>query len=160
MGTTRTFDAPQPLRRWTAAAVASGLLFVGAAAQAVADDVPVHVEGLSKAEVEDRIKIRTREPSEITTYRITLQPGAATPWHYHPGPHLVSIARGAVTVYEADCAKTTYDAGHGFFDPGDKRPHIHVARNDGNLPAVLVVTDVRPGGGPVRVDVPAPAACF
>ena len=147
---------------------AAGLLVVALtipfASRAVADHQPVHVDVLSRATVDDRIAIKTHSPAEVITYRIELQPGAATPWHYHPGPHLVSIASGVVTVYEADCGTTQYRAGKGFFDPGRTRPahrqHVHVARNDGDVPAVLLVTDVRSPGAPLRVDVPAPATCF
>ena len=147
---------------------AAGLLLLGAALahseRAIADHAPVHVETLSRATTGDRIKVNTKGPSEVITYRITLQPGAATPWHYHPGPHLVSIGAGAVTVYEADCATTSYPTGRGFFDPGEDFPtarqHVHVARNDGSVPAVLLVTDIRRPGEPLRVDVPAPATCF
>ena len=125
---------------------------------------PVHVDILSKAAVADRVKVNWDDPAEVTTYQITLQPGAATPWHYHPGPHLVSIAAGTVTVYEADCGTTPYPAGSGFFDPGEsfpaQRQHVHVARNDGAIPAVLLVTDIRRPGDPLRADVPAPATCF
>lgn len=149
-------------------AAAGGILLAGAALVqsegAVADHTPVHVDILSKVTVDDRIKVNTKDPSEVTTYRITLQPGASTPWHYHPGPHVVSIGAGAVTVYEADCSTTAYPAGQGFFDPGesfpDARQHLHVARNDGTVPAVLLVTDVRQPGQPLRVDVAAPADCF
>ena len=134
------------------------------ASQAVAHHVPVHVDILGRAGVADRIKVNWSDPAEVVTYRITLQPGAATPWHYHPGPHLVSIVSGPVTVYEADCTTTSYPTGAGFFDPGESRPaqrqHVHVARNDGTAPAVLLVTDIRVPGDPLRVDVPAPATCF
>ncbi|MEO7442535.1 MAG: cupin domain-containing protein [Acidimicrobiales bacterium] len=132
--------------------------------QAIADHAPVHVDALTKVTVDDRIKVNTKDLSEVTTYRITLQPGGATPWHYHPGPHMVSVGAGTVTVYEADCATTPYPAGQGFFDPGKSSPpsrqHVHLARNDGSVPAVLLVTDIRRPGEPLRVDVPAPASCF
>jgi len=150
-------------------AAAGGLLLAGAALVqsegAVADHNPIHVDFLSKATVDDRIKVNTKDASEVTTYRITLQPGASTPWHYHPGPHVVSIGPGAdVTVYEADCSRTAYKPSQGFFDPGesfpDARQHVHVARNEGTVPAVLLVTDIRQPGQPLRVDVAAPAACF
>ena len=76
----------------------------------------------------------------------------------------MSIVSGPVTVYEADCTTTRYPTGAGFFDPGDSRPaqrrHLHVARNDGTVPAVPLVTDIRVPGDPLRVDAPAPASCF
>ena len=148
--------------------VAAWLLAMGAGvpfvSHAAADHVPVHVDMLGRAAVADRIKVNWHEPAEVITYRITLQPGAATPWHYHPGPHLVSVVSGPVTVYEADCTTTTYATGAGFFDPGESQPaqrqHVHVARNDGGAPAVLLVTDIRAPGDPLRVDVPPPATCF
>ncbi len=139
------------------------LVAAGIAPTALADHA-VHVDGLSKVIVDDRVKVNRRGPSEVSTYRITLQPGAATPWHYHPGPHLVSIASGTVTVYEADCSTDIYPEGTGFFDPGKSWPpqrrHVHTARNDGDSPAVLVVTDIREPGELLRVDVPPPASCF
>ena len=146
-----------------AAALLAGGAGVPFAGQALADH-SVHVDPLSKASVDDRIKVNWDDPADVITYRITLQPDGATPWHYHPGPHIVSVASGTVTVYEADCRTRAYPAGSGFFDPGEsfpaERQHVHVARNDGVTPAVLLVTDIRQPGGPLRVDVPAPASCF
>ena len=155
------------MRRRTFIGIAA-VLVAGAgvpfAAQALADHVPVLVDPLSRVSVDDRIKVNWDDPADVITYRITLQPGGATPWHFHPGPHLVSVAAGTVTVYEADCTTEDFPAGSGFFDPGEsfpgQRQHVHVARNDGTAPAVLLVTDIRTPGDALRVDVPAPATCF
>ncbi len=96
-------------------------------------------------------------------HQVIIEPGGHSPWHYHPGPHFVSVTTGTVQVFEPDCTSTTYPTATGFFDPGPtKRPHVHTLRNASNTePAEIVVTDIRTDDlRPLVVANPQPAACF
>lgn len=91
---------------------------------------------------------------------IILAPGGHTGWHSHPGPVVVVVRQGALTLYDdAHCtAGTEYTAGEAFVDPG--QGHLHIARNHGSGNAELVVTYLAPPGvGVPRVDRAAPADC-
>ncbi len=130
----------------------------GATSQAGVSVVP---DSTVKAIVtEEPIRINMHRGTEVTTRRIRVEVGGHTSWHYHPGPHLVTVARGRVTVYETDCTpRGTYEAGTGFFDPGSAKPrHIHALYNavddeaDGDGEAEVVITDFREQGGKLAVD--------
>ena len=113
--------------------------------------------------VEDPIHVNTRRGTEVTTSRLTVRPGGHTPWHYHPGPHVVAVTAGTVTVYETDCTKRgIFAAGSGFFDPGSAKPrHIHTLYNPGPAAAEVVITDFREPGRALTVPAdPQPPDCF
>lgn len=113
--------------------------------------------------VEEPIHINTRRGTEVTTTRLAVLPGGHTPWHYHPGPHVVAVTAGSVTVYETDCSvRGTFDKGDGFFDPGTAKPrHIHTLHNPGPEPAEVIITDFREQGRALTVAVDSqPPDCF
>lgn len=115
---------------------------------AQADGAGAH--GLSRVEdsnvrVTNPIRIKQNSGAQVIISHITVQPGGHAPWHYHPGPHIVTVKTGTVTILETDCSPTNYPAGTGFFDPGStKKPHIHTLRNlSKDQPAEIVITDLR-----------------
>lgn len=99
----------------------------------------------SNARVDDAIRIKEKSGGQVIVSRITIAPGGHTPWHYHPGPHIVTVKSGTVKVFETDCTSTTYPVNTGFFDPGDTRHrHIHTLRNaSDDVSAEVVITDIR-----------------
>jgi quercetin dioxygenase-like cupin family protein len=66
--------------------------------------------------------------AEVTVQHIRLAPNQGIPWHTHPGPVFVLMAKGAF-IYEyaqgSKCISVTYTAGEGFVDPGFG--HVHQA---------------------------------
>jgi quercetin dioxygenase-like cupin family protein len=91
---------------------------------------------------------------------IVLAPGGHTGWHSHPGPVVVVVRQGPLTLYDgAACGPgRTYASGEAFVDPG--QGHLHIARNEGNRSVELVVTYFAPPGtGVPRIDREAPADC-
>ncbi len=105
------------------------------------------------------IQVKTSKPVEVFTQRITFPPGATSGWHHHPGANFVSIIQGTLTTYDAKCVRRTFDAGIGF---SHSNRDVHVARNEGSTPVVLLVTYVKPAPTPPlpnSVDEPAPAGC-
>ena len=118
-----------------------------------------------KVVVDDRININMRRGTEVTTTHISVAPGGHTAWHHHPGPHVVAVTTGTVTVYETDCSVRgePFEAGQGFFDPGSTKPrHIHTLHNPGPEVAEVVITDFREQGRPLTIPAdPQPTAiCF
>lgn len=97
--------------------------------------------------------------SNTLTAEVTWQPGGTSGWHTHPGPVIVNVVQGAVTVTNAsDCVARTYAAGEAFLDPGDG--NVHIATNaSGQSEAVAVATFLGvPAGQPATVWVP-PVDC-
>jgi quercetin dioxygenase-like cupin family protein len=105
-------------------------------------------------------KVFQKDRQDVVVRELTLAPGGTTGWHSHPGPSIVIVTQGALSFYEASdptCTAQTFAAGEGLVEaPGD----VHVARNEGTTPVVLVITflDV-PVGGAFRLDAPNPGNC-
>jgi quercetin dioxygenase-like cupin family protein len=107
------------------------------------------------------VRIELSRPSDVAVQQVIVAPGGTTGWHSHPGPAVVIVKAGALTLYDANdrrCKGTTYSAGKVFIDPG--RGHVHVGRNEGTTNTELYVTflDVPVGADP-RIDVPRPGNC-
>ena len=135
----------------------------GASAHTDPTSFDVRLDFREAVVVDDPIHVNMRRGTEVTTTRLAVLPGGHTPWHYHPGPHVVAVTAGTVTVYETDCSKRgIFVEGEGFFDPGTAKPrHIHTLYNPGPLVAEVVITDFREQGGTLTVPVvPQPADCF
>jgi hypothetical protein len=108
------------------------------------------------------VKLQTKEPVDFVTQQIRIGPGGTTGWHSHPGPVLVTVKSGELTiVYATDpnCDGRTYTAGQSFVDRGEE--NIHTAFNRGNTELELLATYLVPGeaGAPFRLDAPDPGTC-
>jgi quercetin dioxygenase-like cupin family protein len=119
-----------------------------------ADDLNVH----SKAGV----KLQTKSSVDFVTQQIRIAPGGSTGWHGHPGPVLVTVKAGELTlVYanEGNCQGRTYRAGESFVDRGDET--VHNAFNRGSTETELWATYLVPGapGAPARIDAGDPSIC-
>ena len=153
---------PRPRRRFSAA-MAAGLLVLAAGAaavvggasdaQAAQDPEPIAVEVLSKhAAFPDDVSVQVKrklpgqgadvlnlkDAGQVVTARLVIQPGAAFPWHTHPGPVIVTVTQGELVYQQAsDCVERVYGTQEAFVDPG---PKIHTAWNPGDEETVLVAT--------------------
>jgi hypothetical protein len=71
----------------------------------------------------DRVKIQTKDPTDVRVQRLDIAPGGYSGWHHHPGIVIVTVASGAVTFTNSDCSSTTYGpglaAGSAFVEGGD-----------------------------------------
>lgn len=154
------------LTRVLAATVVAGGAVFGGPMLAEATGTGTH--GVSRVEesnvqVADDIVIKEKKGAHVMVAHITVAPGGHTPWHYHPGPHIVSVRSGTVEVFETDCSSTTYAAGTGFFDPGEtRRTHVHTLRNPSTTEAAeVVITDIRTDDlRPAVAADPQPSPCF
>ena len=106
--------------------------------------------------------IHVRDAQETVMQQIVIGPGGSTGWHSHPGPVVVLIKSGDLTLYSGDdptCTGRTYSAGQAFIDSG--QGHVHIGRNlNPSQNAELWVTyfDVPPGTS-VRIDAANPGNC-
>lgn len=96
--------------------------------------------------------------SQVYVQHAAIAPGGSTGWHTHAGPVIVTIVRGALTLYDGDdrtCTGETFAAGSGFADEGFG--HVHIARNEGSTPAEFYATYILPpGSGDAGVKTPLP----
>jgi quercetin dioxygenase-like cupin family protein len=93
---------------------------------------------------------------------IVISPNGHTGWHSHPGPVVVLVKSGELTLYSADdeaCEPVTYTMGQAFIDHG--QGHSHIAFNTsaaGNTELWVTYFDVPPGGA-FRLDTPSSGNC-
>jgi quercetin dioxygenase-like cupin family protein len=96
--------------------------------------------------------INVRDPDHAVVGKITFEPEGSVGWHTHPGPAIVLVAQGAVTIIDgSDCVERVYEAGQAFVDPG--RGHVHLAFNASETDETVVYgtfLDV-PAGEPATV---------
>lgn len=97
----------------TVALVALGVAAAAAGAMLARDPQPsgpqgVHITPLSKgtigASVNAKaagIEITTHGRKDILITAITVDPGGTFGWHSHPGPVLVAVSKGTLTVFDS-----------------------------------------------------------
>jgi quercetin dioxygenase-like cupin family protein len=118
---------------------------------------------LGRATIEGKFKMRSEGVADAVIRQVVVAAGGTTGWHTHPGPVLVIVTSGALTLYDSDdesCSGTTYGAGQGFIDPG--YGHVHIARNESTSTAaqfIAVFFDV-PVGGATTLDAADPGNCI
>jgi quercetin dioxygenase-like cupin family protein len=106
--------------------------------------------------------INVRDAQQTVMQQIVIGPGGSTGWHSHPGPVVVLIKAGELTLYSGDdptCTGRTYSAGQAFIDSG--QGHVHIGRNQStseNVELWVSYFDVPPGG-PFRIDAASPGNC-
>ena len=106
------------------------------------------------------LKLKVKGDSDVYVTRHTFQPGNHTGWHTHPGPSLITVIAGALTVYEADdptCTPHVYQTGESFTDIGCG--DVHLVRNEGTETAMDVAVQIVPAGADRRIDADQPPNC-
>jgi hypothetical protein len=104
-------------------------------------------------------EIRTKGLSDLHVLQVTIAPGGTFGWHSHPGPSLVIVRSGTLSVYHApDCIPE--DVGPGspngstFIDQGHD---LHMVRNNSTtVTADVYVVSFVPAGFSRRIDEPNP----
>jgi quercetin dioxygenase-like cupin family protein len=106
------------------------------------------------------LKIKVKGDSDVYIVQSTFPVGAHTGWHTHPGPSLITVVSGELTVYEAadpTCTSHVYTAGESFTDLGCG--DVHLVRNEGSVDAVDYAVQIVPAGAARRIDRDQPANC-
>jgi quercetin dioxygenase-like cupin family protein len=123
----------------------------GVAAELLARGTIAHASHVSVA----GIKLATRGPVDVATVHVTFQPGGSTGWHTHPGPALVTVKTGQLTLHRAKgCTTRTFSAGQTFLEFGPR--DVNLTRNETGAVTETVVIFLLPVGAPITVDAPAP----
>lgn len=102
----------------------------------------------------DEIELKTKGLWTSRIIHFDIAPGGHTGWHSHPGPAVVMIKSGTLTLEQFDGSTAVYPAGTGFVEAPDG---VHIARNEGDVELSLDAFFLLPLGAPVRVDEPAPS---
>jgi quercetin dioxygenase-like cupin family protein len=102
----------------------------------------------------------TPDGADVFVQHVRLDANAATGWHTHPGPAVVTVVRGSLTYEDARagiCRSIVYAAGKGFVDRGFGHVHRAIAGSDG---VDFYVTYILPPGSTTHViTATAPAEC-
>jgi quercetin dioxygenase-like cupin family protein len=104
-------------------------------------------------------RIATKGATDVHILENRIAPGGTFGWHSHPGPSIVVVKAGALTLYrgdDPDCTPHIVPTGSGFVDDGGD---VHVVRNEGSVEAVVYVTSLVPKGAGRRIDEPSPGTC-
>ena len=110
---------------------------------------------LAKGTSRDGVVITSREKTDVTVLEITIAPGGSTGWHYHDGQLIAVVKSGTLTRTLQDCSTEVTSPGGSFVEPAG-RQHLHMGRNLGTEPVVLLVTSVLPAGRPMSQDAAQP----
>jgi quercetin dioxygenase-like cupin family protein len=104
-------------------------------------------------------RVSTKGETDLHVLENRIAPGGSFGWHSHPGPSLVIVKSGALTLYHGDdpnCMPHVVAAGSGFVDNGGD---VHLVRNEGTIETVVYVTSLVPRGAARRIDQPSPGNC-
>jgi quercetin dioxygenase-like cupin family protein len=106
------------------------------------------------------VKIKTKGRIEFATQRVTAVPGATFGWHSHPGPTVVVVLKGTLTLYhDEDCTHgIKYGPGTSFHQTPDE---FHLAKNEEAEELVIFASYFVPVRTPpiaLRIDRPSPGA--
>lgn len=101
--------------------------------------------------------LKTKDDSDVHVVRNAIAIDGQSGWHSHPGPSLITVTVGEITVYDTFCAATRYRAGQTFVDAGGD--HAHLLRNESGAVAETVVVQFVPRGAARREDIVQPETC-
>jgi quercetin dioxygenase-like cupin family protein len=104
-------------------------------------------------------RINTKGSTDVYMLENRIAPGGTFGWHSHPGPSIVLVKSGTLTLYrgaDATCTPQVVEAGSGFVDDGGD---VHMVRNEGSVDTVVYVVSLVPAGFPRRIDEPDPGNC-
>jgi quercetin dioxygenase-like cupin family protein len=91
-------------------------------------------------------------PATVTVRTLTIQPGEALAWHYHPG-YAFNVVKSGVLTVEDGCGGQEENLlpGQAFEEVGG---HVHRAKNLGSEPVVVYNTFIIPQGNGTTNNIP------
>ena len=116
---------------------------------------PITEKVLGAASIRQPYSFHVQQPADAVVAKATVPPGASFGWHSHRAGAVAVVTSGTLSLYDSadpSCTAHRYSAGHGFTEQAG---HVHLARNEGHKPVVVLVTYVGLKHG-VNPDVPAP----
>ena len=105
-----------------------------------------------------KVNISAKGATDVHILENIIAPGGTFGWHSHPGPSLVIVKSGTLSVYHApDCTPQEYGPGSPlgstFVDEGGD---LHVVRNNTTVVDDVYVVSFVPAGFARRIDKPNP----
>jgi len=105
-----------------------------------------------------RARINVKGATDVHILENIIAAGGTFGWHSHPGPSLVIVKSGTLSVYHApECERMDYGPGSPngstFVDAGHD---FHMVRNNGTVTAEVYVVSIVPAGFDRRIDEPNP----
>jgi quercetin dioxygenase-like cupin family protein len=100
----------------------------------------------------DDFEIQSKNTTDMVMAKFTVDVGGDTGWHTHPGPTLITIAKGQFKLInftdEDGCTEQVFGPGEGFVESPNV---VHIGRSVGAEPVVGYVTflNVPVGGAPL-----------
>ncbi|MGV9800075.1 cupin domain-containing protein [Mycobacterium sp. NPDC003449] len=150
MNTLRSYDVQDLLAH---------LLRLAALAVVLTGTLTVSATSHATPPVEARSVVLSKQTVDGMDYivsEITIAPDGSTGWHTHRGLIYGIVKSGTLTHYGPDCRQDgVYAAGTPITDPTG-RDHVHLGRNEGTVPVVLLVTYVDKAGAPTSDGAPNP----
>lgn len=119
---------------------------------------PVILDEIGTKSIADghHVKLSTKGLSDVYVSHIKITSGGNSGWHSHPGPSIISVKAGTLTLYD-DCddflTPHVYPAGTGLVEDAKC---VHMVVNHGNTDLEIVVMQIVPLGAPRRIEEPAP----
>ena len=95
----------------------------------------------------DRVKLQTKDKTDVRVQRLTFAAGAYSGWHHHPGVIIVAVQSGIVTLSDSNCGSKNYG-------PGQPSGSVFIEGHDtaqqatSAAGAVVYVTYVAPSASP------------
>lgn len=100
--------------------------------------------------------------AETVVQQIIFGPGGQGGWHTHPGPAVILVKSGVLTVFSGEgtvCTSRSYSAGQALVDSGQGHVHRPVNLSTTENVEVWVTYFNVPPGGAFRVDAANPGNC-
>ena len=82
------------------------------------------------------IKVQSKGPVDVVVADVSFPALASAGWHNHPGPVFVVVKTGTLSVWTANCVKSTYTTGQAFFEPGPESSLL--VKNESSTTAATV----------------------
>ncbi len=113
------------------------------------------IETKSESDINE-VELKTKGLSDVYVTSITIKPGGYSGWHSHPGPSILSVKSGTLTLYD-DCIDPSipnvFAAGSAAIEEAGC---VHNVKNEGDTDLVFVVVQIIPLGATRLIDEPAP----
>jgi quercetin dioxygenase-like cupin family protein len=98
------------------------------------------------------VSLTTQGRAAISSQVASFNPGGENGWHSHPGLVTVTLTKGSIVWYNANCEATTYNAG----DAWAEGSQVHMFRVVGTQAVLIYATFITAQGEALRTDKPEP----
>ncbi len=138
------------VRKMLALTVLSAVAIAGAGVALATPPSGLVVTPIDRGTLGPHFKINLRDsskPGDVVLTKFVLAPGGQSGWHFHPGPAVVTVKSGVLTLDHEDCSSATFNADQVAVEPIE---HVHRVRNVGttDLEFWVMFLDVPVGSNP------------